>query len=88
MYGAPMKTASFSAADMRRLDELAAERLREKGYIVLSPGDTGPLGELVRTLVERDYCDMPTEVFVHAKQDPAIRAWASAETGPCSCPSE
>lgn len=50
-YGMPMRTASFSDADLKRLDELAAERLREKGYFVLTPGDTSPVAELLRAVV-------------------------------------
>lgn len=68
------------------LDEMKAEHLRSRGYLVLAPGDTSPVGELVNMafVVEdewersdhlRELGSRMSDVVDAVKEDPAVRAW-------------
>ena len=72
--------------------EELARQLKKAGYIVLAPGDTSPLGELVRAAVALagaslyvpgDIDGRMTQeawrllnVTEYIAEDPAVRAWA------------
>ena len=80
-YGMPLNTA-------------ARKHLESRGYLIIPPGDTSPLGELVRAAVrmvdEGDYTHLANGMtaieggdWVHMREtgyDPAVRAWAEKKT--------
>ena len=83
--------------------ETAADMLREEGYLVIRPGDTSPLGELVMAAVEFHGGGLyapgrPPRLSIAASrlahvadvcgEDPAVRAWTGKAMDPSSYPSE
>lgn len=68
----------------------AVSALRSHGYLVLPPGDTSPLGELVRAAIASHQCEVHGCVTCDDRlfaavddtaKDPTIRAWVDRGRG-------